>query len=110
MEPRSIKARPSAASMGCWVERTEGSSTTETISPNSALGDARAKAWRTLSALNRYSAEVISREAKRPAIQGEKIGDRIVRNSHSQPAVGAAVPDEGNTAESSMASPSHTPP
>jgi len=35
-------ASPLAASIDCWVERTEGSSTTATISLNNTLGESRA--------------------------------------------------------------------
>ena len=47
-------------------------------------------------------AEAISRDPNMSAIQGEKIGHRIVRKSHSPSAASAAVAAERNTVDSSM--------
>jgi len=109
MAPRSTSASPKAASIGCWVERTEGSSTTEMISPNSVLGESRENAWRTPSAPRSSSAEVMLPAFTASASIGAKIGHRIVRNSQSPSVVKAAVAGERKMIENSMASASHTP-
>src|SRR5262249_37059569 len=44
IDPRSIRANPRPASIDCWVERTEGSSTIATISLYNTPGDSRANA------------------------------------------------------------------
>src|SRR5262249_58789623 len=102
--PRWIKGGPSEASIDCCVERTEGSSTTATISLNSTLGDNRANAWR-VSSTPKISPAVVTASAS----AGENSGQRIVRNSHSPSATRAAVAAERKRTEHSSASANQRP-
>ena len=104
MAPRSISASPMAASIDCCVERTEGSSTTATISLNNTLGESRAKVCRVSSTPSTSPALVTA-----SASAGENSGQRMVRNSHTPSATSAAVAAERKTIENSSASANQKP-
>src|SRR5215472_11116147 len=108
-EPGWTKAKPNEASSGCWVERTVGSSSTPTISPNKAPGDTRANACSTPKWLNNSAGVATVSDTNRVARYGEISGHRIVRKSHKPNATRAAVAAERKMMENNSASASHTP-
>ena len=90
--------------MDCCVERTDGSSTTATISLNNTVGESRANACR-VSSTPKTSPAVVTASAS----AGENSGQRMVRNNHKPSATSAAVAAERNTTEHSSASANQKP-